>query len=389
MLKAWLAKLHPIAEQRHNQRHAPLWWRWLWAPFRAVYWVALMLRQLALKTGLLSVYKPPVPVLSIGNLTIGGTGKTPIVTAIARYFSEAGYRVVVLSRGYGASNPQSYARATRSEYGDEAYCTQQDAPKAIVIVGKNRRLTARRSVEDYNPHLLVLDDGHQYQRLHRDENWLLVDSEIGFGNGLMLPGGPLRETYHALRRATALLLTRAVEGQRLEELETIDPKACKHMVAEPFLVPFTPACLTQWEGDAVQPPEWLQDRPVLLVSALARPKQLEAMLTRQGADLLHHWAFFDHHVYEADDFNEVAERLTEHPNAVIVTTGKDVVKWRDVCPQPLRDKVWVLQVKPELPSALLQRVRRLLPDRPYEEPVETPNDPTRREEDLMDTSPVA
>lgn len=128
--------------------------------------------------------------------------------ALAERWQAMGKRVVILTRGYGARQPLAYGRPQSPDHGDEAYWLQCLLPDIPVIVGRHRADNARRAVEDYHPDILLLDDGFQYRRLARDVNIALIDAERLFGNGALLPVGPLREPLSALRRADALWLTK-------------------------------------------------------------------------------------------------------------------------------------------------------------------------------------
>src|SRR5262245_3486513 len=155
---------------------------------------AVRLRNRWYDRGWLAPRQVPVPVISVGNLTAGGTGKTPCVEYLARYFRTSGCRPVILSRGYGAN--------------DEALLLRCNLPDVVHLQGANRAEQARIAVNDHAAEILILDDGFQHRRLARDLDLVLIDATNPWGHGRLIPRGLLREPLAALRRASAILLTR-------------------------------------------------------------------------------------------------------------------------------------------------------------------------------------
>jgi tetraacyldisaccharide 4'-kinase len=173
------------------------------------------LRVYAYEHGWLARRRLPVPVISIGNLTVGGTGKTPLVIQITEWLLKAGKRVAVLSRGYRRTSREPLlfvsdgARiiATAEEAGDEPFLIAQRCPEAIVAVGADRYRLARRVLETCGVDCIVLDDGFQHLAVHRDINLLLVDATDVDGLEGLLPAGRLREPMTAAKRATGVIVT--------------------------------------------------------------------------------------------------------------------------------------------------------------------------------------
>jgi tetraacyldisaccharide 4'-kinase len=317
----------------HQYAECPPWW-WPTAtwPFQALYGAAWAVRQAALATGCLTQVRLPCPVVSVGNLTTGGTGKTPVVKALARHWLSQGRRVVILSRGYGATAPQRYARATQPAFGDEAFELQQALPEAWVMVGRQRHLTGAWAYCDAQPDVILLDDGHQYQRLARQANLVLVDARPGrgLGNGALLPTGPLREPCApALRRATHGLATHAPSAAVAEALgEHLQALGAPDLPWHP--VTFGP---TGWRhlatGQRYHLP-YLAGRTAVAVSGLADASGFEAVLREAGLHLLAHERLSDHAVYtpalRQQLYNQAAPTLATQ-QAVVATTAKDAAKW--------------------------------------------------------------
>ncbi len=167
------------------------------------YFIGVKARLLAYKFGWIKPAKVDARVISIGNLTTGGTGKTPVCVAIANYFSELlNVKTAILSRGYGGKLANTQVNTISDGQniffsahmsGDEPYWLAYNSQKTVVLTCKNRIDSAKTAIEKYGAKVLILDDGYQYIKLHRDLNIMLVDGNLKFGNGKLLPQGPLRE----------------------------------------------------------------------------------------------------------------------------------------------------------------------------------------------------
>ncbi|MFZ3207577.1 MAG: tetraacyldisaccharide 4'-kinase, partial [Geobacteraceae bacterium] len=186
----------------------------LW-PLSLVYANIMRLRALVYRHGALRVNRLPRPVIAVGNLTVGGTGKTPMVALLCRDLLERGKRVTVLSRGYGGKagkEPRIVSDGrtlflSPAEAGDEPYMLAVTMPGLAVVIGSDRYRAGLFALEHLAPDIFIMDDGFQHLRLWRDLNILLVDSRSPFGNGLTLPAGLLREPVGAMKRADLVVLT--------------------------------------------------------------------------------------------------------------------------------------------------------------------------------------
>jgi tetraacyldisaccharide 4'-kinase len=298
-----------------------------------------------------------VPVISIGNLTTGGTGKTPIVVEIARGLIQAGKTVVVLSRGYGAAKPLAYGRALDPSHGDEAYMIQEQVPEAVVIIGRDRVATLVHAVRDYRPDYVLLDDGFQYLRLKRAINILLVDGARLIGNGHLLPVGPMREPISQIARADLVFLTKTVSKEAMQTveswLERYAPTRRQSLQVVP--IEFQPIGLRslfdfQLLNKHPIPFDQFSERPVIAFSAVAQPEQFERDLKNQGLTVLQHFAFTDHHVYTERDVEKIVALYQLHraEQPILVTTDKDLPKVRPMLPAELHEAVYTLQMQPSL-----------------------------------------
>ena len=184
----------------------------------------VLLRSFLYRKGIFKSHRLPCKVISIGNITVGGTGKTPVTCLIARYLKDAGCRVTVLSRGYraqGGTEPlivsdDKHVIAGPEIAGDEAVMLAHKLPGVPVLAGKNRFLLGQRAVHDFSAQAVLLDDGFQHYPLQRDLDIVLINARNPFGNGFLLPRGTLREPLSALSRAPLIVLTKVEETTGLE-----------------------------------------------------------------------------------------------------------------------------------------------------------------------------
>ncbi len=300
-------------------------------PLSLLYGSAVYLRNLLYDTNRLKRVKLPPPTIAVGNITLGGTGKTPFVIALCRYYIEKGYTPCVLSRGYRRTSKGellvcdgSQILASPHEAGDEPYLIAVKT-KAIVAVGKDRANTYRL-VEHLKPDVVILDDAFQHRRVERDVNFCLIDGTRCFGNGLLFPAGPLREPLSSLKRASALVITKA---ESLKCMENV-PKVLSKIPVFRF-TPETEMTPVNTKGTPVQ---------ATLISAIANPYPLIEDVKRRGIALKKVLILPDHHHYTEKDFKNTTDE--------IITTEKDLVKF----PESIKKSksIWVVSIKEELPE---------------------------------------
>jgi len=253
----------------------------------------------------------PVPVISIGNITLGGTGKTPVVIALARALQQRGYAVAVLLRGYGTKRRQPILvtrGASYAEVGDEALEYAHQLEQVQIWVGSNRRLSARLAI-DQGATLLLLDDGLQHWPLARDLDVTLLDAQHGLGNGQVFPAGPLREPARQLGRADLLVLTAMDAGKAMGA--GVEPQ-----------LPWPsqkPQCRLAFQ---LELPQGLQGRPVVAFCGIGLPQKFFQALAAAGLRVIDQRSFPDHHPY-ADAELEHLLAVAQAQGAVLVTTVKD------------------------------------------------------------------
>lgn len=285
-------------------------------------------------------------VVVVGNLTVGGTGKTPVVEKFARALRDRGRKVAILSRGYRSKAPPMWKKwwyrishteeppprivsdgrrvlLDSEQAGDEPYMLARNLPGVHVIVDKNRVKAGAFAIKKFGCDTLILDDGFQYLPLKGRLNLLLVDKTNPFGNGFLLPRGILREPIKHLRRASYVFLTKS-DGERDMELEElirshnpgVDIIECAHR----------PQYLQRFGSDERQPLEWLDGKKVGAFSGIAVPESFEKFVRDLGGHIAFTRRFLDHYRFTSEDFVSIFTEGIEQKVEFIVTTEKDAVR---------------------------------------------------------------
>jgi tetraacyldisaccharide 4'-kinase len=259
-----------------------------------------------------------VPVVSVGNLTLGGTGKTPCVEYVARFYRRHGRRVAVLSRGYGSS----------AGCNDEALVLEENLPGVPHLQGADRAALAAVAVEELASEVLVLDDGFQHRRLARDLDIVLIDATAPWGYGYLFPRGLLREPRRSLRRAGLVLLTRCDllgEAERRRLHDTVARSAPGVPVAE---TRHRPVDLVNARREA-EPLGTLAEKAVAAFCGIGNPDAFRRTLAGLGAAVSAFRTFPDHHAYTRTDIAALGDWARQQAgDAIVVTTQKDLVKLR-------------------------------------------------------------
>lgn len=283
----------------------------------APYAAAAGLRNLAFDRGWRSVHRVSAPVVSIGNLTVGGTGKTPMVEFIGRRFRQLGVRVAILSRGYGSADGPN----------DEFLVLEENLPDAPHLQGRDRVELARIAVEELESQLLILDDGFQHRRLHRDLDIVLLDALDPFGGGRQLPAGLLRESIRSLARARVVVLTRA-DAVDAAARAAIRDEVFRKVGERPWVEASFPPTALQSSGGESSPVDSLRGRDIFAFCGIGNPDGFWRTLEQLGARIVERRSFPDHHAYTAADVAELSRWVNANSAAIAVTTQKDLVKLR-------------------------------------------------------------
>ena len=308
-------------------------WRWLLAPAWCAYRPLIALRGVAYDLGWLAVKRLSVPVLSVGNLTAGGTGKTPLTRHLAHACLARGLTPAILSRGYRGDGQAN----------DEA----REVDECPVICDPDRHAGGSRAIAA-GATCLILDDGFQHRRLHRDLDLVAIDATKPWGAadggaGAQLPLGYLREGRASLARAQVIAITRAdlVEPPALDRLKL----ELSHFAKPVVLVVDGVTGLRPLAGGEAQPVTYLAGKPVVLASGLGNPLGFERSAERHGFAVTLSVRFGDHHAFTPADAAMLAEEARRR-GATLVVTGKDAVKLAPLLPAGV--EAWVLTVRPEV-----------------------------------------
>ena len=325
-------RFHALIRGDHRGPAAALQRAGLWA-LSLPYGAAVRLRNRAFDRGWKASASADVPVVSVGNLTVGGTGKTPCVEYVARFYRGQGRRVAILSRGYG------------NEHGpnDEALVLEENLPDVPHLQGADRVELARVAVEELESEVLVLDDGFQHRRLKRDLDLVLIDATQPWGHGYLLPRGLLREPMSGLKRAGAVLLTRC-DLVTPAEVQAIKQQVSRHAPNVPTAESTHRPAAWINASRTTAPLESLHGRPVAAFCGLGNPAAFRQSLLNLGLTVVDWRTFPDHHPYSREDIDDLRQWARRQPaDAVMATTQKDLVKIRL---DRLGDRdLWALQIQ--------------------------------------------
>ena len=308
--------------------------------FSVIYGNLVNIKLAGYKVGFFKRKKLDCYVISLGNITVGGTGKTPTAQRLAKDIRDMGYRVVILNRGYrakwkgevGIVSDGKTLHMDAAQAGDEAFMLAKHLPNVPVLIGPERAVTGRYAVEHFGAEVAILDDGYQHWQLVRDMDILLVDAVNIFGNGYMLPRGTLREPVAHIGRADVCLLTKvdqAREGSREYIRDTVRQYNKEALIVESTHQPRCFIDLADWyidkPGSGIDIAE-MKGRRIMAVSAIGNPASFEQTLHDIGAVIIESLRFPDHHDYTIDEMMEAVKRAVRQGAEAIVITEKDAVK---------------------------------------------------------------
>ncbi len=287
------------------------------------YLVILKCVYFLIDAGISRPVKIPAKVISAGNITLGGTGKTPFTIMLAEKAKAAGKKTAVLTRGYGD---------------DETHLLKNNLSGIPVIASADRIAAARRAIKEFGSECLILDDGFQHRRLERDLNIVLIDTTAPIGNIRLFPRGVLREPLSRLREADIVVLTKSDMGANnkagiYERLRSI--KSGIKISESVYKV----SGLKDVLSDTILPLSYVKGRRAALLAGIANPDYFEWMVKNMGADPAEKFYYADHHLYGERDINEIMERCAAAGISIIITTEKDIARRRGAGSNRLADLV--------------------------------------------------
>ncbi len=322
---------------------------WLLLPLSGVYWLLISLRRALYRLGVLRRFRADVPVIVVGNITAGGTGKTPVTIWLARELRERGFVPGVVSRGYGGSRSGTSMRVDAASdpavVGDEPVLIARRTGCPVVVDANRARAAGMLVAEGVN--VVIADDGLQHYRLERTYEICVIDGARGLGNRRLLPAGPLRETIDRLCEVDQVLINGSLEGDR-GALTTVEQNAIEFQLAATEV--------SRLNGSLTRPIERFADTTVHAVAAIGNPRRFFDMLRAHGMQVIEH-AFRDHarlgrrELEYGDDF----EVLMTEKDAVKIDAATSDKYWTvpvELVIEPVVAGPWIEQVVSRLRSEL-------------------------------------
>jgi len=313
----------------------------LLSPLATLYGAITQTRLALYRRGILNVSKLDAPVISVGNLTTGGTGKTPLVEYVARVIAAEGRKACILTRGYGRESPTERVLvsdgltvlAGENEAGDEPRLLAENLQGlAAVISDANRFAAGRWAIAELASEVFILDDGFQHVQLARDLNVAAVDAIDAWGNGHLLPWGRLRELRTGLTRADCVVITRADQADDIDSLKREIEKVSNNrplFTSRMRVRGLRPLHEKSFQIEVGPKPEIAS--PVAVFCAIGNPPSFIKQVEQEGYDVVATSQFPDHHRYDQRDVGSIVEKAKMAGATSLITTAKDAVKLRDFC----------------------------------------------------------
>lgn len=311
-------------------------WQILLLPFSWLYGFGMMLRNWCYDVGIFHITKVNVPVISVGNVTVGGTGKTPMVEYLIRYFQNQNKNVAVLSRGYRRLSKGTVVitsgqkeRGSVEMLGDEPYQIATKFPNVTVIVD-NQRARGAKVAEQENVDVILLDDGFQHRALYRDMDIVMMNNSEFVKTTPLLPAGMRREPFSALKRASIVV----VNGKSSPTV-SLKPQVS---------ISYKPVALRGLDG-RTQPLEHVKGKSCVAFCGIAHPESFKKTLLQQGVHILGWKTFPDHHQYRQNDMDDVMNMFRERNAEYLLTTEKDSARLRNTSLRFPREMLFYIEIQ--------------------------------------------
>ncbi|MGR3178243.1 MAG: tetraacyldisaccharide 4'-kinase [Candidatus Anammoxibacter sp.] len=288
----------------------------------------LALRELFYQKDFIKKTTLPVPIISIGNITLGGTGKTPLVEHIAVYIKKKGKKVAILSRGYGAKKKKQ--NKSLEVYNDEYLMLRENLTDIPNVINSNRVLSGRKAIKEYHADCLLLDDGFQHHRLNRTLDIVIINALNPFGYDCVFPGGFLRESLRNLKRADLFIIAHSNLCSN-NELTNLKDRLNRYNNGIPIVeTTHQPVNIENINDGTILPVEWLKEKRIYAFCAIGNPESFSKCLANQGAKITKFKPFLDHYFYTKDELEEIIKDAEHAGVEAIVITQKDKVKILEV-----------------------------------------------------------
>ena len=315
-------------------------------PFAFFYGFLQRLRRFFYGIGLFPGYRSSATVISVGNITVGGSGKTPFTIFLAKFLQENGLSVVVSHRGYKGEYEntiklisQNKEQKLMAKYaGDEAQVLLRNLPQTPIIIGKNRKEAVKLAEKKFKPDFIILDDSFQHLKLEHDYDFLLFKADDPLGNGAVLPAGRLREPISSLAYADFFVFNNAGE---LNKIPAKIAKFSKPIIYSSYKI----SHFINYKFKMKVFAQALQNKRIFLLSAIGNPKSFENSIKELGINFISHFAFIDHYSFaDKEELERVLAGASKQNIDYIITTEKDYVKLRN----KLQDKEKFIYAKLEM-----------------------------------------
>lgn len=334
------------------------------------YLLAVWFRNLLYNRKIIEQHRENVPVFSVGNITAGGTGKTPFVMWLCSLFEEKNIRCAVLTRGYKA---EKYASGEEHPAAiDEPAVFEQNYPNVPVIIQPDRIAGAIIAVDAFHAKALIMDDGFQHRRLHRDLDIVTIDSTEPFGFGKLLPGGLLREPVSSLSRTDVVVLTRCDKVSE-DKLERIVTRIWQIKPDLPIVKSIHKPVSVIYSNNEKSEPAELKGKNIFAFCAIGNPNAFFETVKNLGANIKSSYSFNDHYHYVTDDIKGLIEKASQSDARIILTTEKDWTKIKNLKPADISKEIPFAYLKIEMKiiegeeklrrlieNALASKIKRLI-----------------------------
>jgi tetraacyldisaccharide 4'-kinase len=293
-----------------------------------IYCLIINLRNRLYDHKIIQVVKLPCPVISVGNITVGGTGKTPCVIWLAQMLQKNGFKPAVLSRGYGGRSLKKVNIVSDGknillgavQAGDEPLLIARSLPGVPVITGTKRILTGQAAISDFGADILICDDAFQHRQIFRDIDLVLLDGQAPVGNNHLLPRGSLREPAQALQRANAFIVTRIDEATKTNDLISKSARAYNIPL---FYSRHKPIDIVKGDYSISLPLKELKGKKVFAFAGIAKPDSFKKSILAAGAQIVSFDIFPDHHYYSQNEMIKIKNNFLKSGANFMITTEKD------------------------------------------------------------------
>ena len=328
------------------------------------YGLVVRSRSLLYEYGWFTQHRLPCPVVSVGNLTVGGTGKTPVVIWLANRLQAEGKYIGILSRGYRRATTADCVLvsdgekvlASPQEVGDEPYLMAQQCPGVVIAVGTNRYQLGLWVLQHKHIDCFILDDGYQHLPLYRDCNLLLVDALDQQGIRALLPAGRLREPLSAANRASAILITRADQAADPPKVLRTLEEAMGNTIAS-IPIHFSVNRVIHLQTRKTQPREWVAGKQVIIFSGIGNARSFRRMVATLGVTIVQEFEFSDHFEYCDSHLDDIRVAVQQSKAEIVLTTEKDGVKITPFLNET--DDIWALKLETTIPEGEEQLLQAL------------------------------